>query len=247
MPASLPSFPAPRSPLHQLRQSFGARLVALVRASPGRTATAALGVIAVSVLVWWALRPPVQVPVEATLPRVTTTSVGTAAQGAAGTPAASATGTGGAAVAVAAVIVVHVAGAVAHPGLVELATGARVADAVAAAGGAAADADLDRVNLAAKITDGLRVLVPRMGEASGTDVVADAGGSVRAATPSGPIDLNTASASELDALPGVGPATAAAIVSYREQHGNFTTIDALTDVPGIGPAKLAQLRPLVQV
>jgi competence protein ComEA len=146
-------------------------------------------------------------------------------------------------------LVVHVVGAVVAPGVVRVPAGARVLDAVASAGGAAADADLARVNLAAKLADGQRVVVPRVGELSPPAAVEGGGGQPveAAATPGAPVDLNRATAAELDALPGVGPATAAAIIAYRAQHGPFPTVDALGDVKGIGSAKLEQLRPLVTV
>ena len=139
--------------------------------------------------------------------------------------------------------VVDVAGAVVRHGLVRVAAGSRVGDAVAAAGGPSADADLDQVNLAARVSDGERVYVPRRGEAP--PPAATAGSGADAAT-TGPVDLNTATAEQLDTLPGVGPATAAAIIEYRTRHGRFRSVDGLLDVPGIGPAKLASLRPRVR-
>jgi len=141
-------------------------------------------------------------------------------------------------------IVVHVAGAVASPGLYRLAAGARVDDAIAAAGGAVGDADLDAVNLAAKVQDGDRVYVPRQGEVASPS---PAGIGSRSSTPQLPLDLNAATESQLDQLPGVGPATAAAIVEYRNQHGRFRSVDELGEVRGIGPAKLESLRPKVRV
>ncbi|HEY4413404.1 MAG TPA: ComEA family DNA-binding protein [Gaiellaceae bacterium] len=133
-------------------------------------------------------------------------------------------------------LVVDVAGAVRRPGLYHLAVGTRIADALAAAGGATARADVMLVNLAAPLADGEQVLIPVHGE------VAAAG-----ATPSAtaPLDLNTASAEQLDALPGVGPATAQKIIDYRQAHGPFRTVEELEAVPGIGPSKVAQLKGLV--
>jgi len=136
----------------------------------------------------------------------------------------------------------HVAGAVVSPGLIRLDQGARVADAIDDAGGPDDDADLDRVNLAAVVSDGDRILVPRIGEPAPALIPGPNG---TEATSSVPLDLNTATATELETLPGVGPATAAAIVAHRSDHGRFTTVGALENVPGIGPAKLAQLRELV--
>ena len=142
-----------------------------------------------------------------------------------------------------AIVVVQAAGAVVRPGLYRLPPGTRVDDLVTAAGGLAADADADRINLAAPLVDGQKVYVPRVGEA----VPADAGpGGSPSAAPE-PIDLNTASVAQLDALPGVGPSTAQGIVEYRSQHGRFRSVDDLLNVRGIGPAKLEQIRPLVRV
>jgi competence protein ComEA len=139
------------------------------------------------------------------------------------------------------VVVVHVAGAVVTPGVHELEPGARVIDAIHAAGGLAPEADSARINLAAPVTDGERVYVPVVGEAMPT---APSGGSESAG---GPVDLNQADEAALDALPGVGPATASAIVEHRARIGRFTSVDQLLDVRGIGEAKLEQLRPLVTV
>lgn len=150
-------------------------------------------------------------------------------------------------------VVVHVAGAVVAPGVHRLADGARVSDAVAAAGGLAPDADADRVNLAAPVTDGSRVYVPHRGESSVPSAVAaepPTGGATSgpgATGPNRPVNINTAGAAELDVLPGVGPSTAAAIIEYRTAHGPFRTVDDLAKVRGIGPARLDQLRRLVTV
>lgn len=140
-------------------------------------------------------------------------------------------------------VVVHVAGAVATPGVLRLPGDARVADAIAAAGGAVPDADLGRINLAAHIQDGQQVYVPKLGEPT---PAAAPGGSTPAG-PAAPLNLNTASAEELDALPGVGPAIAQAIVDHRTQNGPFASIENLLDVRGIGQAKLDTLRPQVTV
>jgi competence protein ComEA len=140
-------------------------------------------------------------------------------------------------------VVVHVAGAVVRPGVARLPGGGRVTDAVAAAGGPTREADLDQVNLAARVSDGDRVYVPRRGELP-PPAVSGAPGSAMAKP--GPVDLNTAGVEQLDALPGVGPATAKAIVDYRGSKGRFRSVDDLLAVPGIGPAKLATLKPLVK-
>jgi competence protein ComEA len=144
-----------------------------------------------------------------------------------------------------------VAGDVVHPGVYALAAGGRVADAILVAGGAAADADAEQLNLAAHVADGERIYVPKQGEAvapvdSGGPAPAGSGGGM-AGVPAGPVDLNTATATELDALPGVGPATSKAILAYRTAHGRFRSVTELLEVPGIGPAKLEAIRPLVKV
>jgi competence protein ComEA len=142
--------------------------------------------------------------------------------------------------------VVHVAGAVVAPGVYQLPPGSRVADAIAAAGGASATADVDVLNLAAPVADGDRIGVPLAG--SGVPAAAGhlhAGTAQSAAGGSAPVNINSASAEQLDELPGIGPATAAAIVSHREQHGPFASVDDLEAVRGIGPAKIEALRAAV--
>jgi competence protein ComEA len=139
-------------------------------------------------------------------------------------------------------LVVHVAGAVVAPGVYRLPPSARVADAVDAAGGPAPAADLHRLNLAAPLTDGVQVYVPVAGEPL---PAASTGGG--AAAPAGPLDLNLATAADLEALPGIGPATAKAILDARERIGRFRSVDDLLEVRGIGPAKLEALRDLVVV
>ena len=131
-------------------------------------------------------------------------------------------------------IVVDVAGAVRRPGLYRLAPGTRIADAVAIAGGATRKADVALVNLAAPLADGEQVLVPVRG-----------GASTATASPTAPLDLNSASAEQLDALPGIGPATAAKIVAFRQEHGPFQSVADLDAVPGIGATRIAQLKGLV--
>jgi competence protein ComEA len=137
-------------------------------------------------------------------------------------------------------LVVDVAGAVRRPGLYRLPQGSRIADAVARAGGATGKASLDGVNLAAPLADGEQVVVPAR-TPSGTAAVPTAGGGAAA----GPVSLNTATAEQLDALPGIGPVTAQKIVDFRAQHGAFHSVDELDAISGIGPAKLDQLRGLV--
>lgn len=149
-------------------------------------------------------------------------------------------------------VVVHVAGAVLHPGVVTVPAGSRAVDAVAAAGGLAPGADPDRVNLAAPVVDGMRLAIPLVGQAPPVELAPQGpggrGGAAGApGATAGPLDLNSADAAQLDELPGVGPSTAAAIVAHRDEHGPFRSVDALLDVRGIGEAKLEALRDLVTV
>lgn len=145
-------------------------------------------------------------------------------------------------------LVVDVEGAVRRPGLVRLPPGARVADAVEGAGGITRHADRSGVNLAAPVSDGQQVLVPRRGGLArgGAGGATGAGGtSAASGGGAGPVSLSGATAEQLDALPGVGPVTARKIVDYRTQHGAFRSVDELDAIPGIGPARLADLRNLV--
>lgn len=143
---------------------------------------------------------------------------------------------------------VHIAGAVRDPGVVRVAEGSRVIDALDAAGGPAADADLDRLNLAAPVSDGQRVHVPIVGGESPAVINADpAVNDAAARSAARPVEVNSATTAELETLNGVGPATAAAILDFRERNGPFATLDGLLDVPGIGPAKLEGLRSQVVV
>lgn len=141
-------------------------------------------------------------------------------------------------------LVVHVTGAVARPGVVTLEPGARVTDAIAAAGGASGDARLELLNLARPLEDGEHVHLPREGEElPANPPVAGAEG----AEPSGRVDLNSATEAQLQTLPGIGPAKAAAIVRHREEHGPFGVPGDLRDVPGIGEATFQRLADLVTV
>jgi competence protein ComEA len=139
-----------------------------------------------------------------------------------------------------AVLVVDVAGAVRRPGLYRLPHGARIADAIARAGGMSRRASPASVNLAAPLADGEQVLVPSLGPAGAA--VASA---ADVASPSSPVDLNSATVEQLDALPGIGPVTAQKIVDYRTEHGPFTSVDDLDAIPGIGPSRIDNLRGLV--
>lgn len=205
--------------------------------TPLRILLGGSGAVLVAAGALWLTRPPAA-PVEASLPFASTT---VAAGPASSAPATSAAPS---------VVVVHVAGAVVVPGVHELEAGARVVDAVAAAGGLRPEADGARLNLAAPVADGERVYVPVVGEEP-PPVIAPAGtaagGRPAAGGGSGLVDLNTADEAALDALPGIGPSTAAAIVEHRTKIGRFGSVDELLDVRGIGEAKLEQLRPLVSV
>ena len=148
-------------------------------------------------------------------------------------PSAGSSGTGG--------LLVHVA--VGAPGVVSLPEGARVVDAIEAAGGAREDADTDQLNLARPVVDGEQVRVPVVGEVlEAASPGPQASSTASGGSGAGPINVNTATASELEALPGIGPALAERIVSHREANGPFKSLDDLTDVPGIGKAKLEALR-----
>lgn len=170
---------------------------------------------------------------------------------------------------------VHVAGAVNNPGVYTLPAQGRAVDAIAAASGAAADADLDRVNLAGTLSDGVQIYVPHRGETAAPAQIQPNGGTANAGqsnaangasqggtqpqpartlTASGsaqkgssPVNINTATAEELQSLPRIGPAMAQRIIAWREAHGGFRSVDELDAVPGIGPSMLENLRPLVTV
>jgi competence protein ComEA len=143
-------------------------------------------------------------------------------------------------------LVVDVVGAVRRPGLVRLHAGARVADAIARAGGLRRNADRAGVNLAAPVADGQQVLVPPHLVGQGGAAVAAGGGSgAGGGVAVGPVSLSSASVEQLDALPGVGPVTAEKIIMYRQQHGAFRSVDELDAIAGIGPSRIADLRGLV--
>jgi len=141
-------------------------------------------------------------------------------------------------------ITVHVVGEVRHPGVYQLVGGARAIDAVNAAGGLLGDAEQSAVNLARVVADGEQIAVPREGDGV---AAATGGGGAQAASPgSGKVDINSATAEQLDALPGIGPATAAKIVSDRTSNGPFRNVDDLMRVPGIGPSKFDALKDLIR-
>ena len=209
-----------RARLGDLRALLPLSTAGLIAASLGAVAAIGLGVVGFRML-----RPPP--PTELSLPRATPP--------AGASPTTAAPGP----------VVVYVAGAVARPGVYPVGGGARVADAVGAAGGTTPDADLDPLNLAARLSDGDRVFVPRKGQAP--PPVLGPGPAGDGSTPSGPVNLNTATAEQLEALSGVGPATAHAIITWRQQHGRFRSVQDLLQVRGIGPAKLEALRDQVTV
>ena len=204
----------------------------------GVLVAAGAGLVAFAGLAVWAglslLRPAQAAPPELALPRASTMV------------AAAATST-----ASSHVLVVQAAGAVNGPGLYRLPDGARVDDLVRAAGGFAADADPDRVNLAAPIEDGTRVYIPHRGEGQPPEPVVGGGAApasssgASASSNSAPVNLNTATQAQFEGLPGIGPALAKAMVDYRSAHGRFGSIDQLLEVRGIGPSKLDVLRPLL--
>ena len=140
-------------------------------------------------------------------------------------------------------IIVDVAGWVRRPGVYEFVAGDRVIDAVNRAGGARNGADLTSLNLAAPLADGTQIVVPRPGATAPGSSTSDTGTAGGTAL----ININTASETDLEALPGVGPVTAAAIIDYRTQNGPFAAVDDLIDVSGIGPSTLEQIRPFATV
>jgi competence protein ComEA len=156
-------------------------------------------------------------------------------------------------------VTVHVAGAVRRPGVYRLGAGARVDDALRRAGGPRGRADLAAVNLAAKLEDGRQVLVPERAAAPASGATPAGGAAAGAAgsagpahaggtgAPAAPVNLNTATLEQLDTLDGVGPGIAQRILDYRREHGGFTRVDELGEVPGIGAKRLATLTPLVTV
>ncbi|MGV0717099.1 ComEA family DNA-binding protein [Mycolicibacterium sp. XJ662] len=235
--------------------------MAAVRADPGRAGVAALaavGIVAVLVTVFAIVRdqpPPVT---SANLPPVQMVSSGSptpsGAPPAGGTPS-------GAPPAGEQPVVVSVVGLVHEPGLVTLDPGARIADALGAAGGPLDGADLLGLNMARRVADGEQIIVgiapaPGTPTAMGSSITADNATAAPAdasapadgtAAPDAVVDLNTATVEQLETLPGIGPVTASAIVAWRETNGPFSSVEQLGDVDGIGPARLEKLRDRVRV
>jgi competence protein ComEA len=195
----------------------------------------AVAVLVAGLVAWWLLRPGPEPP-ELSLPMARPAPTATSP------PPTTAPD-----------LAVHVTGHVATPGVYRLGPAALVQDALAAAGGPTAAADLERLNLAAPLADGMQIWVPGVDE-DPPSVVGPAGPPAGAVPASGAeeatpavVDLNAATAADLESLPGVGPATASAILAHRDQHGPFSSVDDLIEVRGIGPAKLEAIRPLVSV
>jgi competence protein ComEA len=227
--------PPQRSPLwwRRLVDRWTPEGLRAARVDPGRrgavavTAAVLAAALLVSALVWRArpeVEPVTPPPVRAAAPTVS--------GGAASPPSTS--------------LVVAVTGRVRRPGVVTVPAGARVIDALRAAGGPLPGADLALLNLARKLTDGELVVV---GMPGGGEPAAPAGGAGGAPGGAGSqvIDLNTATLAQLDTLPGVGPVLAQRILDWRTEHGRFASVDQLAEVPGIGESRLGQLRDLVRV
>jgi competence protein ComEA len=213
---------------------------------PRRLVAVATSVAAALLVVWLLIRPSAPL-VESVVPQVGVSPVATATIERNG------------------VLIVHVTGAVQKPGVYRLQISARVIDAVTAAGGATKTADLERINLAQTLIDTEQIFVPSRTSSRPRTTVAPRlqpsrttvplnipGAAAPDAAPSetsndGRININSATAQQLDTLPGVGPTTAKAIVSYRSQKGPFSSVDDLLNVPGIGPAKFAAMKSKIRV
>lgn len=238
-----PAGPAELAPARGWRERWWPASLRGARADPGRRGVLALAGVAAVAAVLAAVGVWQDRPVPETVPNLPAV-VAAAPTGAAEPPPDAATDT------TEAEIVVSVAGAVQEPGLVTLPAGARVADAVVAAGGALPGTDLLTLNLAQVLGDGEQVLVgvagpPVSGGAAGGGPAA--GGSAGGPGAGGPVDLNTADAAQLEELPGVGPVMAGAILDFRAENEGFSTVEQLMEVSGIGDARFAQLKDLVSV
>ena len=230
------------------------------RTNPGRGGVLALAVVAVLVALvmggWLLNSRPHSIPVASVDAVVSGPVSGGSVSGGAGPAAPASQPAGGSpSPASGGGPVVDVAGKVRHPGVYRLPAGARVQDAVTAAGGMLPGVDPASVNLARRLTDGEQLVIGRPPAAGGiaSDSAASGGSasgdtaSAGAGTADSPVDLNTATVAQLDALPGVGPVLAQRIVDWRTEHGRFDTVNDLSKVSGIGEAKLTDLKPLVTV
>ena len=232
--------------------SEGGGWLARVRADPGRAGAVGLAIVAalaVLITVFTMMHDRPSPVMSAKLPPVE--KVSTAGPKSSATPAAPSGPDRP--------VVVSVVGLVRTPGLVTLAPGARIADALAAAGGPVNGADTIGLNMARPLGDGEQIVVglaPVAGQPTSLGSSVATGSTATSKPPApgpgkpktgGAVDLNTATVQELDALPGVGPITAAAIVTWRQTNGKFTSVDQLAEVDGIGPARLEKLRALVRV
>jgi competence protein ComEA len=213
-----------------------------LRGDPRAGVAALLLVALVAGLVWYRLgaggstpAPPARRAPATSAPAATGSVAGPSAAG--GSPGAAKKGER---------VTVHVAGAVTKPGVYELGGGARVIDVIEAAGGGVPDADLNRLNLAAKVADGQRVLVQRVGEAApSADGSSETGAGI--AEPLGLVNLNAATQPQLEALPGIGPTLAKAIIAERQRRGGFRSVNELRDVRGIGEKRFADLKDKVTI
>lgn len=144
-------------------------------------------------------------------------------------------------------VVVDVAGAVSHPGVYRLPAGARVNDAIQRADGATARAEIDAINLAARLTDGQQIIIPvRVEGPAGVAAGSGVAGGTTSSDPEAPINVGTASVDDLDTIEGIGPVTAQKIVEFRDQHGGVSSVDQLDQIDGIGPATMDSLRSRLQ-
>jgi competence protein ComEA len=238
-PEPPPPAVVPRPGRHAARRRLGLAALRVPRVpglGPAQLAVLAVIVAAgVALTAWWVVRDqaaPVPVPVQpasSASPLVATPS----SAGPSGAPSAGASGT----------VTVDVTGKVRRPGIVVLDTGARVVDALAAAGGERSGVDLSSINLARVLVDGEQIVV---GAPQPNVPVAPSGSTVPGA-PTALVNLNTAAQAELETLPDVGPVTALAIVAWRDEHGGFTSVDELLEVDGIGEVTLEKLTPYVTV
>jgi len=245
-PSGVPAVPVPGR--HAARRASPAGVVpeqlrGRVALGPWQLAVVAIGVAAaLAITCWWLVRGSAT-PAPPPAPALTAAS---AAPLVSLSPAAAAAGMSSSAPA--GTVTVDVEGKVRRPGVAVLSSGARVIDAIRAAGGAPRRRDLSALNLAALLVDGQQLVVgPGRPAAAGASTAVPSGGVASPGGPGAPVDLNTATAEQLDALPGVGPVTAQSILEWRDQNGRFSAVEDLLSVSGIGPATLAKIAPFVTV